>query len=99
VRLGSPNLGLAFHDNGCRVAPHCLTCPRATCIYDDPPHAHANDAARERMEEMAHLRRIGVPYLKIQLAYGVSERTVHRAVARAVARETLLRSTSCTCRS
>lgn len=27
----------AYHDTGCYVHPHCLTCPLAVCIEDEPP--------------------------------------------------------------
>lgn len=71
-----------YRDTGCQVWPSCLSCPLERCIYDEP---EGGPAARRRLrdEEIYRLyteRKADIAALARR--FGVSRRTVHRAVAR-----------------
>ena len=58
-------------NDGCHIAPHCLTCPRARCIYDEPE-------APERYAAAAELFRKGVNVRDVASAFAVSTRSAYR---------------------
>ena len=62
-------------DLGCRLHPSCLACPLDRCHYEDP-----RAFLRRRAAEMADLRRQGRRNREIAIAFGVSVRTVQRAL-------------------
>ena len=82
LRLDLQPESYAYRDNGCAVARSCLRCPLSRCKYDDP-NARRREARDRRDGEMLAVRRrerLTVPELAVR--FGVSERTVFRAVQR-----------------
>ncbi len=71
-----------FPDTGCEVSPSCLRCPLAKCIYDEPEEER-RQAQEERDKEIYRLYLERGPDIHaLAERFGVSRRTVHRAVAR-----------------
>jgi hypothetical protein len=71
-----------YADTGCSVHPNCLTCPLVRCRYDEPGGARKLfSEARDR--SIVGLQRQGVSIGAIARRFGVSRRTVFRALARA----------------
>jgi len=71
-----------YADTGCDVHPNCLTCPLVRCRYDEPGgvrRVYSED--RDRAIVRAHGE--GAPLDAIARRFGVSRRTVFRALARA----------------
>ena len=69
--------GLRFQDDGCEVAPSCLSCPLPKCRYELHSGLHSIRAALRR-EEVARLRRLGLGPDDIAARLGISKRTVSR---------------------
>lgn len=70
--------GVNYPDTGCEVAPACLSCPLAECVYV---------GATRRLPEKARLRNLriveaGGPAREVAETVGVSVNTVYRARAR-----------------
>lgn len=72
-----------YRDDGCELAPSCLNCPFASCLYDQP-------GGRQRFTRKLRDREIlrlfsegkhGVAELAV--IFAVSSRTVQRALRRA----------------
>ena len=70
-----------YLDTGCDVHPRCLTCPLVRCRYDEPGGARKL-FSEDRDRSIVSLQREGVPVAAIALRFGVSRRTVFRALAR-----------------
>jgi hypothetical protein len=70
-----------YVDTGCDVHPSCLTCPLVRCRYDEPGGARRL-LSRGRDRSIVALRRQGVGFEEIARRFGVSRRTVFRALAR-----------------
>ena len=69
-----------YQDEGCDLANSCLNCPFTRCIYDEPG-GKQRWLKRLRAREMARLfttKRKGIP--ELALMFGVSRRTVQRAL-------------------
>ncbi len=71
-----------YRDDGCEVAPACLTCPLIRCRYDEQGGVQTM-ATRDRREK------IRAAYIQddadvdaLARRFGVSRRTVLRAIAR-----------------
>ena len=74
-------------DTGCAVQPSCLHCPLPRCVYDVTPEERlAGLQARDRAI-YEHHRAMRDPIHTAELAreFGVSRRTVYRAIRRAEA--------------
>ena len=72
-----------YRDEGCELAPSCLNCPFATCIYDEPG-GRQHFARRLRDKEILRLFTIekqGVA--ELAALFSISQRTVQRALKRA----------------
>jgi transcriptional regulator of acetoin/glycerol metabolism len=72
-----------YADTGCTIHPSCLTCPLVRCRYDEPGGArkilnHDRDASILRVK---YDERLTVE--AVARRFGVSRRTVFRALARA----------------
>jgi hypothetical protein len=68
-----------WRDEGCEVFPACLDCPLERCIEEEPRgRQRLRAAARARL--MAELRRNGKSVEEIAGIFGVSRRTVQRAL-------------------
>ena len=71
-----------YADTGCDVHPSCLTCPLVRCRYDEPGGARKL-FSEDRDRAIVSMQREGVPVGAIARRFGVSKRTVFRALARA----------------
>jgi len=71
-----------YQDEGCEFASSCLNCPFPQCIYEQPRGKQQwLKGLRER--EMVRLRITGGKGLKeLAAMFGVSQRTVQRALKR-----------------
>ena len=80
VELDLPPEYCHYRDEGCDLAASCLDCPFSRCIYDEP-RGKQRWLKKMRAREMARLftaegRRIK----ELALMFGVSQRTVQRAL-------------------
>jgi hypothetical protein len=68
-----------WRDGGCEFSPSCLNCPLPRCVEDEPRgQQRLRMAARKkRMEE---LKQAGKSVKEIAGIFGVSTRTVQRAL-------------------
>jgi hypothetical protein len=74
--------GADYVDTGCELAPSCLRCPFDPCKYDVPGAGYAMSRA-QRDREIALLRsKYDAPLPLLAHTYGVSLRTVKRALRR-----------------
>ena len=70
---------IEWQDEGCEFFPSCLKCPLPKCVEDEPRgQQRLRMAARKR--RMAELRRRGKSVKEIAELFGVSRRTVQRAL-------------------
>ena len=70
---------IEWRDEGCEFFPSCLNCPLPKCVEDEPRgQQRLRMAARKR--RMAELRRRGKSVKEIAELFGVSRRTVQRAL-------------------
>jgi hypothetical protein len=68
-----------WRDRGCEFFPSCLNCPLPKCVEDEPRgQQRLKMAARQRI--MTELRRTGKSVREIAGLFGVSKRTVQRAL-------------------
>ena len=77
ARADSLPEGLDYQDDGCEVAPACLSCPLPRCRYEAHNGLRRIRAALRR-EEIARLRRLGLGPDAIAARLGISKRTVFR---------------------
>ncbi len=70
-----------YTDTGCDVHPSCLTCPLVRCRYDEPGGVR-KVYSEDRDRAIVSMQREGVPVGAIARRFGVSRRTVFRALAR-----------------
>jgi hypothetical protein len=71
-----------YTDTGCDLHESCLTCPLVRCRYDEPGGAR-RVFSEDRDRAIAGMQRQGVPVDALAHRFGVSRRTVFRALARA----------------
>ena len=66
-----------YRDTGCKVAPSCLACPLALCIFDRPgtPSERRRDG-RDRLVRLLYER--GWPPARIARQFGISTAQVRR---------------------
>lgn len=71
-----------YRDDGCEVSRSCLQCPLPRCKHDDPGwlRREARDLRDQEILEARRREQLTVPELAHR--FGVSERTVFRAVQR-----------------
>ncbi len=67
--------GKDYVDDGCHVAPHCLSCPLAVCIHDSPVRSQN---VTKRLDEINSLLSEGLSVRAVALRLSVSARTIHR---------------------
>ena len=71
-----------YRDEGCDLATSCLDCPFPKCIYDEP-RGRQHWKKRQRDREIANLfSSKGKGVKELALMFGVSQRTVQRALGR-----------------
>ncbi|MCJ7514523.1 MAG: helix-turn-helix domain-containing protein [Dehalococcoidia bacterium] len=69
-----------WRDEGCELFPSCLNCPLPKCVEDEPRgQQRLRMGARKR--RMVELRRLGRSVKEIAGLFGVSRRTVERALS------------------
>lgn len=68
-----------YRDEGCDRAAACLECPFPRCLYD-VPHGRQRWNTRARNGGIARLFEEGWKVRELAVLYGVSERTVQRAL-------------------
>ncbi len=71
-----------FPDTGCVIHPSCLSCPLPRCIYDEPQEERRESQQRRDREIYDQYVKCGHDIRSLAERFGVSRRTVHRAVAR-----------------
>ena len=72
-----------YTDEGCEVSPSCLRCPLPQCKHDEPGW-YLRQRRAERDRTMLWLRsREGMTVTQLARRFGVSKRTVFRALHRA----------------
>ncbi|MBI4300982.1 MAG: sigma-70 region 4 domain-containing protein [Chloroflexi bacterium] len=70
-----------YKDEGCDLAPSCLSCPFSACRYDETnfrpslPRLRGQEVWRLRYEQ-------GLSIADLAGRFGVSKRTIHRALRR-----------------
>lgn len=68
-----------YRDEGCELSPSCLECPFPHCIYDEPGGRQRwLKSLRDREITRLYIEGRGVKELAV--TFGVSERTVQRAL-------------------
>ncbi len=85
-----------YRDEGCAIAPSCLNCPLPVCIYDIPR------GKQKHLKEIrdCEIRRLfleeGKDAEQIAQLFGVSKRTVQRALRQQQSEVTQISILSCT---
>jgi len=69
-----------WRDEGCGVFPSCLNCPLPRCVEEES-RGHQRLKMKARNRRMAELRRGGKSVKEIAELFGVSQRTVQRALS------------------
>jgi hypothetical protein len=70
-----------YRDEGCELAPACLDCPYEKCVYDEPG-GKQHRIKDMRNQEISRLYHAGKVVAELATMFGVSQRTVHRALKR-----------------
>ena len=71
-----------YRDEGCEFSSSCLNCPLPKCVYDQPG-GRQRWLKRQRDKEMARLVTVeGKGIKELALMFGISQRTVQRALKR-----------------
>ena len=68
-----------WRDTGCQLHPSCLSCPLERCI-EEVPRGKQRLRLDSRAGAMSELRRQGCTARQVAAAFGVSIRTVQRAM-------------------
>ncbi|MFC1902470.1 Mor transcription activator family protein [Chloroflexota bacterium] len=69
-----------YRDEGCEFAEACLGCPFPKCIYDEPRGRQRWLKRRRDKEITNQFNREGKQIEELALIFGVSQRTVQRAL-------------------
>ena len=78
MRMGLLPEEVDWRDRGCELFPSCLNCPLPKCIEE--PRARQMLRMSARARRMAELKRDGKSIKEIAEVFGVSKRTVERAL-------------------
>lgn len=68
-----------WRDEGCEAYPACLECPLPRCL-EEVPRGRQRLRSRLRAQHMAQLKKEGKSVAEIAQLFGVSQRTVQRAI-------------------
>ena len=71
-----------YQDGGCEFARSCLNCPFSQCIYEQP-RGRQRWLKRLRAGEIRRLFTEGKGVKELAMTFGVSQRTIQRALKRA----------------
>ena len=81
-----------YRDEGCDLAESCLDCPFPQCIYEQP-RGRQSWLKKQRDKEMARLfNNEGKEVKEVALLFGVSQRTVQRALGNTANKGDLLKN-------
>jgi hypothetical protein len=72
---------IEWRDEGCELFSSCLNCPLPKCVEDEP-RGQQRLRMTARKGRMAEMRRRGKSVKEIAVIFGVSKRTVQRALRR-----------------
>jgi len=72
-----------YADDGCGVSPHCIISPLPQCKYDDP--AWYRHFRRQELDISIATARRTSPLHVVAMQFGLSTRTINRALARTTA--------------
>ena len=88
VDLDLPPEYCRYRDEGCDLAESCLSCPFPGCVYDEPG-GKQHWLKKLRAREMARLFTTdGKGIKELAMMFGVSQRTVQRALKTALSNST-----------
>ncbi|MQF87316.1 MAG: sigma-70 family RNA polymerase sigma factor [SAR202 cluster bacterium] len=73
-----------YMDTGCEASLSCLSCPLPRCKYDDPTWYQAYKRRDRDLELLTMYKCHNLTTGEIASRFGLSQRTVHRAVKRAL---------------
>ncbi len=76
-----------YRDNGCEVSQSCLSCPLPKCKHDDPGWLRSYRRDQRDRHLLSVRRREKASVGELAQRFQISERTVHRILARANGRE------------
>jgi len=68
-----------YRDEGCEYAESCLACPFPQCLYDEP-RGRQRWLKELRTKEIKKLFNSGWKIYELALLFGVSQRTIQRAL-------------------
>lgn len=68
-----------YPDEGCEFSPSCLECPLPRCILDEPG-TRRQLKKRNRNEQIIRRFKKGESISDLAKAFGISKRTIQRAV-------------------
>ena len=71
-----------YQDDGCEFADSCLNCPLAKCVYDEPGGRQRYIKGRRDKEILRLFTNDGKGIRELALLFGISQRTVQRALKR-----------------
>lgn len=71
-----------YADEGCEMAPACLSCPFPVCVYEVPGGRQALVISRRDAEIARLFREEQISVRELAAAFGLSRRSVQRAVKR-----------------
>jgi AraC-like DNA-binding protein len=80
---------MAYQDTGCEVSRSCLHCPLPICKYDDPVWYQQYRRHGRDLQVLEVYKREGGDVTTLAERFGVSPRTIHRALRRVQAPATL----------
>lgn len=73
---------VAYQDTGCEVSRSCLHCPLPICKYDDPIWYQQYRRRGRDLLVLEAYKREGGSVTTLAERFGVSPRTIHRALRR-----------------
>ena len=76
-----------YRDNGCEVSQSCLSCPLPKCKHDDPGWLRSYRRDQRDRHLLSVRRHENASVGDLAQRFQISERTVHRILARANGRE------------
>ncbi|MDP2744631.1 MAG: helix-turn-helix domain-containing protein [Dehalococcoidia bacterium] len=69
-----------YRDEGCALSPSCLHCPFPSCL-DERPRGRQGWLKEQRSQEIARLHSQGKSTRDLARIFGISQRTIQRALA------------------
>ena len=83
IELDLPPEYCHYRDEGCELSDTCLNCPLPKCIYDQPGGKQRWLKGRRNQEIVRLFSTGGKGVKELALMFGLSQRTVQRALKRA----------------